>query len=234
MQDLSLTEKIALLTGVDNFTLPGAARIGLRGLRSPTGPAGVRGPVLDPADRSSSLPAPIALAAPWDPELVERVGRAARAESQAKGVDVLLAPTLNLARSPYGGRGYESYGEDPVLAAIAAPRSCAACSGPGWPWWRSTSWATTRRSTAGRSDVRIDEATLREVYLVPFEACVTEGDCAAVMAGYNLVNGITMTEHEHLLDGVLKQGVGLHRRGGLRLVRRAVHRGHGARPASTW
>src|SRR5579859_5636928 len=93
---LSLEQKIGLLTGEDNFTLPGEPLIGLRRLVMSDGPAGVRGTHLDPADRSSSLPAPIALAASWDPELVERVAAQLGREARAKGVDVVLGPTVNL------------------------------------------------------------------------------------------------------------------------------------------
>lgn len=202
---LTLEQKIALLTGADNFTMPGEPEIGLRGLVFSDGPAGVRGPVLDPADRSSSLPAPIALAALWDPELVERVGVELGVEAKAKGVDALLAPTLNLARSPYGGRGFESYGEDPVLAASTGAAFVRGVQSAGVAMVAKHFVGNDAEVDRWTVDVRMDEATLREVYLVPFEAAVTEADCAAVMAGYNLVNGTTMTEHEHLLVDVLKR-----------------------------
>ncbi|MGH6655249.1 MAG: beta-glucosidase family protein [Actinocrinis sp.] len=201
---LTLEQKIALLTGADNFTLPGEPRVGLRRLVMSDGPAGVRGAFLDPADRSSSLPAPIALAAAWDPELVERVAAQLGREARAKGIDIVLGPTVNIVRTPYGGRAFECFGEDPVLAA----RTAAA-------WVRglqSAGVAATAKHFVGNdaeterwtADSRIGETALRELYLVPFESCVTEGECAMVMAGYNKVNGATMTEHAHLLRDVLK------------------------------
>ena len=205
MEELSLTEKIGLLTGADAFTLPALPRIGLRGLRTSDGPAGVRGTNMDPDDRSTSFPAPIALAATWDPALVDRVTRQLGMESRAKGIDVLLAPTVNLARTPYGGRGFECFGEDPVLAARIAAAYVRGVQSEGVA-------ATVKHFVGNDSeverwtvDVRADEATLREVYLVPFEACVTDADCAAVMAGYNSVNGVSMTEHEELLTRILKE-----------------------------
>ena len=201
---LTLEQKIRLLTGADNFTLPAEPLIGLRALAMSDGPAGVRGAFLDPADRSSSLPAPIALAAAWDPDLVEQVAAQLGREARAKGIDVILGPTVNLVRTPYGGRGFECFGEDPVLSA----RTAAA-------WVRglqSAGVAATAKHYVGNdaeterwsADSRIDETTLRELYLAPFEACVTEGECALVMAGYNKLNGVTMTEHERLLRDVLK------------------------------
>ena len=205
MQQLSLTEKISLLTGADAFTLPALDRIGLRALRTSDGPAGVRGTNMDPADRSTSFPAPIALAATWDPALVEELTAQLGREARAKGIDVLLAPTVNLARTPYGGRGFESFGEDPLLAARIAAAYVRGV--------QSTRVAVCVKHFVGNdsetdrwtADVRMDEATMREVYLAPFEACVTEGAALAVMAGYNSVDGVSMTEHGELLDGVLKQ-----------------------------
>ena len=205
MEELSLTEKIGLLTGADAFTLPALPRIGLRGLRTSDGPAGVRGTNMDPDDRSTSFPAPIALAATWDPALVDELTRQLGLEARAKGIDVLLAPTVNLARTPYGGRGFECFGEDPVLAARIAAAYVRGVQSQGVA-------ATVKHFVGNDSeverwtvDVRADETTLREVYLLPFEACVTDAECAAVMAGYNRVNGISMTEHGELLDRVLKQ-----------------------------
>ena len=202
---LSLRERIDLLTGVDNFTLPGQPSIGLRGMVVSDGPAGVRGPVLDPRDRSSSPPAPLALAAAWDPDLVEAVAAQIGREAKAKGVDVILGPTLNLARSPFGGRGFESFGEDPVLAAATAAAYVRGLQSAGVAATAKHFVGNDAEAERWTVDVRVDPATLREVYLAPFEACVTEADCAMIMAGYNLVNGTSMTEHGYLLDEVLKR-----------------------------
>jgi beta-glucosidase len=202
---LTLGQKVALLTGRDNFTLPGEPAIGLRGLVMSDGPAGVRGPSLDPADRSSSPPAPVALAACWDPELVERVAAQLGAEARAKGIDVVLGPTLNLARSPYGGRGFEFYGEDPVLAARTAAAYVRGLQSAGVAATAKHFLGNDSETDRWTVDVRMDGTTLRELYLVPFEACVTEADCAMVMAGYNEVNGVTMTEHAELLIDILKE-----------------------------
>jgi beta-glucosidase len=202
---LSLEQKIGLLTGADNFTLPGEPLIGLRRLVMSDGPAGVRGAFLDPADRSSSLPAPIALAAAWDPDLVERVARQLGVEARAKGVDVVLGPTVNLVRTPFGGRGFECFGEDPVLAARTAAAYVRGLQSAGVAATAKHYVGNDAETERWTADSRIDETTLRELYLVPFEACVTEAECALVMAGYNKVNGATMTEHGHLLRTVLKQ-----------------------------
>jgi len=202
---LSLEQKIRLLTGADNFTLPGEPLIGLRRLVMSDGPAGVRGAFMDPADRSSSLPAPVALAAAWDPGLVERVARQLGLEARAKGVDVVLGPTVNLVRTPFGGRGFECFGEDPVLAARTATAYVRGLQSAGVAATAKHYVGNDAETERWTADSRIDETTLRELYLVPFEACVTEAECALVMAGYNKVNGETMTEHAELLRAVLKQ-----------------------------
>jgi beta-glucosidase len=202
---LSLEQKIGLLTGADNFTLPAQPLIGLRRLVMSDGPAGVRGAFLDPADRSSSLPAPIALAACWDPELVEQVAAQLGVEARAKGIDIVLGPTVNLVRTPFGGRGFECFGEDPVLAGRAAAAWVRGLQSAGVAATAKHYVGNDAETERWTADSRIDETTLREHYLVPFEACVVEAECAMIMAGYNKLNGTTMTEHEHLLRDVLKQ-----------------------------
>jgi beta-glucosidase len=208
LEALSLAEKINLLTGADKFTLPGHAGIGLRGLVMSDGPAGVRGAALDPADRSSSLPAPIALAATWDPELVALVAEQLGIEARAKGIDVLLGPTVNLVRTPYGGRGFECFGEDPLLAARIAAAYVRGVQSAGVAATAKHFVGNDSETERWTVDVRVDQTTLREVYLAPFEACITEAECALVMAGYNTVNGETMTEHGDLLQQVLKDDWG--------------------------
>jgi beta-glucosidase len=112
---LSLEQKVRLLTGADVWSLHPEPAVGLRRLVVSDGPAGVRGERWDERDTSANLPSPTALAATWDDARVERLGRLLAAEARAKGVDVLLAPTVNLHRTPYGGRHFECFSEDPLL-----------------------------------------------------------------------------------------------------------------------
>jgi Glycosyl hydrolase family 3 N terminal domain len=102
--ELSLEDKISLLTGADYWSLHGHPGIGLRPIRTSDGPAGVRGPRWDERDTALNVPAPVALAATWDPRRAELIGGLLAAECRRKEVDVLLAPTVNLQRSPLGGR----------------------------------------------------------------------------------------------------------------------------------
>ena len=102
-----------LLTGADFWALHDEPAVGLRSIVTSDGPAGVRGRLWDERDPSANVPSPTALAATWDVARVERLGRLLALEARRKGVDVLLAPTVNLHRSPLGGRVFECFSEDP-------------------------------------------------------------------------------------------------------------------------
>jgi len=117
---LTLDDKVRLLTGADNWSTRPAPAIGLRPMVLSDGPAGVRGTTMDERNPASSLPSPSALGATWDPALIQALAAALGTEARSKGVDILLAPTINLARTPLGGRGFELFGEDPVLTARMA------------------------------------------------------------------------------------------------------------------
>ncbi len=191
---LSLEQKIRLLTGADFWALHAEPAIGLRRLVTSDGPAGVRGETWDERDTSANVPSPTALAATWDEARVQRLGRLLAAEARRKGVDVLLAPTVNLHRTPYGGRHFECFSEDPLLTARIGVAYVRGLQSQGVA-------ATVKHFVANDSeterftlDAQVDERSLRELYLAPFEAIVRDAGVWAVMAGYNGVNGATMTE----------------------------------------
>ncbi|MBS2552816.1 glycoside hydrolase family 3 protein, partial [Catenulispora sp. NL8] len=204
---LTLEQKVALLTGEDFWSLRAVPEIGLRKLLVSDGPAGVRGTTWDERDPSLLFPNPTALAALWDPGQVRRAGALMGAQARDKGVAWHLAPNVNLHRSPLGGRHFECYSEDPVLTAKTA---AAFVEGV-----QSTGVASTVKHFVGNEsetermtyDAVIDEATLREVYLPPFEAAVRAG-VWSVMAAYNSVDGVSMTDNGPLITGVLKDGDG--------------------------
>src|SRR5688572_17126243 len=110
---LSLEEKVLLLTGRDSWSLHPLPSIGLRSMILSDGPVGVRGDVWDERSPSINLPSPTAMAASWDTEVMRRIGETLGREARRKNVDVVLAPTINLHRTPYGGRHFEAFSEDP-------------------------------------------------------------------------------------------------------------------------
>ncbi|MGW4909107.1 beta-glucosidase [Streptomyces sp. NPDC004270] len=191
---LTLEQKVRLLTGADFWSLHPEPAVGLRRLVVSDGPAGVRGELWDERSPSANVPSPTALAATWDEQLVERLGGLLAHEARGKGVDVLLAPTVNLHRTPYGGRHFECFSEDPLLTARIGVAYVRGVQGGGVA-------ATVKHFVGNDSetermtvDARIGERALRELYLTPFEWIVGEGRVWAVMAAYNGVNGRPMTE----------------------------------------
>jgi len=201
---LSLDDKVRLLTGADNWRTCPLPAIGLRAMVVSDGPAGVRGITMDERNPSASLPCPSALGATWDPALVQALAAALGTEARSKGIDILLAPTINVMRTPLGGRGFESFSEDPVLIsrlAVAFVRGLHQAGAAAAVKHYVGNDSETQRWTY---DARIAEHVLRELYLLPFESCVREADVDLVMTGYNKVNGVTMTEHGPLLTRILK------------------------------
>jgi beta-glucosidase len=201
---LPLEKKVRLLTGADIWALHPDPAIRLRRVVTSDGPAGVRGERWDERYPSANVPSPTALAATWDEERLERIGRLLASEARSKGVDVLLAPTVNLHRTPYGGRHFECLSEDPLLTARIGSAYVRGVQAGGVA-------ATVKHFVANDSetdrftvDAQVDERTLRELYLAPFESIVRDARAWAVMAAYNSVNGTTMTENALLRD-VLKQ-----------------------------
>ena len=201
---LSVEEKVRLLTGADSWRTHGSGPLGLRPMITSDGPAGVRGITLDDRNPSASLPCPSALGATWDGELVLELAAALGAEARSKGVDILLAPTINLMRTPLGGRGFECFSEDPLLAARIAVAYVRGVQSAGVAATVKHYVGNDSETQRWSYDARIAEHVLRELYLVPFEACVREAGTALVMAAYNAVNGSRMTEHAVLLQDVLK------------------------------
>ena len=202
---LAVPEKARLLTGADSWRTPACEAIGLRAMVTSDGPAGVRGTTKDERKPSASLPCPSALGATWDEALVYELAVALGIEARSKGVDVLLAPTVNLMRTPLGGRGFECFAEDPVLTARLASAYVRGVQQAGVA--ATVKHYVGNDSETGRwiYDARIAEGVLRELYLVPFEACVREAGALLIMAAYNKVNGSPMTENVRLLRDVLKR-----------------------------
>jgi beta-glucosidase len=203
LSKLDLESRVKLLAGQDMWSLPPLPEIGLPSLVMSDGPIGVRGTAWTIGDPSIALPSPTALAATWDPALARRAGHLLGQEARRKGVHVLLAPTINLHRTPLGGRHFECYSEDPLLTGAIAVGFVEGVQEQGVA-------ATVKHFVANDSetdrmtvDVRVSDETLRRLYLLPFEMAVKAG-VWSVMAAYNSVNGHTMTEHDALVNGVLK------------------------------
>ncbi len=192
---LSLEDKVRLLTGRDFWTTHPLPEIGLRRMLVSDGPSGVRGEVWDERDPSLNLPSATALASSWDVDVARRYGAAAAVEARRKGVDVVLGPTINLHRSPLGGRHFECFSEDPVLTADLAAGYVQGVQDNGvgaTPKHYVANDSETDRFTV---DVQVGERALRELYLLAFEKAVTQAKAWLVMSSYNSINGATATEN---------------------------------------
>src|SRR3954471_16653828 len=171
---LTLEQKARLLPGADFWSLYPEPAVGLRRLVVSDGPAGVRGETWDERDEAANVPSPTLLAATWDEARIERLGRLLAAECRRKGVDVLLAPTVNLHRSPFGGRHFECLSEDPLVTARIGAAYVRGLQEEGVA-------ATVKHFVANDSeterltlDARVDQRALRELYLAPFDTIVRE------------------------------------------------------------
>ncbi|GII42271.1 glycoside hydrolase family 3 C-terminal domain-containing protein [Planotetraspora phitsanulokensis] len=196
---LDLDQKVRLLTGATVWRTGAEPDIGLRSMVTSDGPAGVRGEGWDERDTSLTLPSATALAATWDGDLVTRLGALLAGEARRKGVDVLLAPTLNLHRSALGGRHFECFSEDPLLAGWIGAAFVRGVQSGGVAATAKHYVANDSETERLTLDARVDERTLREVYLAPFEAAVEAG-VWVVMSAYNGVNGVTMSENALLAE----------------------------------
>jgi beta-glucosidase len=204
LDHLDLETKVRILTGQDTWSLPAVPEIGLASIVMSDGPVGVRGTRWTASDPSIALPSPTALAATWDPGLARLAGQLLGQEARRKGVHVLLAPTVNLHRSPLGGRHFEAYSEDPLLTGAIGAGYVAGVQDQGVATTVKHFVANDFETERFTASTEVSQRALRELYLAPFETIIRESGAWGVMSAYNRVNGISMTEHAALQRGVLK------------------------------
>ncbi|RFU84549.1 glycosyl hydrolase [Streptomyces triticagri] len=196
---LTLEQKVRLVSGASTWRTAAEPAVSLREMVLSDGPAGVRGESWDERRTSALLPSASALGAMWDEGLVERLGGLLGREARGKGVDAVLAPTLNLHRSPLAGRHFECFAEDPELTGRTGAALVRGVQSTGVAATAKHYVANDSETERLTVDVRIGQQALYEVYLAPFEAAVRAG-AKVVMSGYNGVNGTTMSAHPLLTD----------------------------------
>jgi beta-glucosidase len=201
---LTLEAKVRLLSGADNFSLHADASIGLEGLVLSDGPTGVRGEIVVGGRESCLLPNASLLAQTWNPEALAEAGAILAEEAEAQRTHVVLGPTINLHRSPLGGRLFEAFSEDPLLTGRLASAYINALQERGVGASAKHFLGNESETERTTVDVRMTAKTLREVYLTPFEIAVDDANPWTVMAAYNSVNGVPSTEHHELITQVLK------------------------------
>jgi beta-glucosidase len=199
LAQMTLSEKIGLIAGRSGFDIPGLPRLGIPDLYVADSPFGVR--AIGP---STLYAGGINLAATWNPGLAQRVGTQLGRDARARGRQYSLGPGVNIYRAPLNGRNFEYYGEDPFLGARIVVGFVNGVQSQGVSTTVKHFLGNNSEYARNSTDSRIDERTLREIYLPIFEAAVKEGKTGAVMGSYNLTNGLYMTENRHLIQDVVK------------------------------
>jgi beta-glucosidase len=197
---LTLEEKITLIGGINDFYTRPISRVGIPSFRMSDGPTGIHdyGP-------ATAYPAGMLLAASWDTDLARRVGISMGKDARARGVHFILAPGMNIYRSPLNGRNFEYFGEDPYLSSRMAVGVIEGIQSQGVI--ATAKHFIANNSEYGRMDHSsdMDERTMREIYLPAFEASVREAKVGALMDAYNLVNGVYMTQNNMINVQIAKK-----------------------------
>ncbi len=203
LQKMTLEEKIDLLSGRRDFYTLAIDRLGIPALKMADGPMGVRnyGP-------STAFPAGIGLAATWDIAMARRIGAAMGQDARARGVNILLAPAVNIYRVPVNGRNFEYYGEDPFLAGQTAAFFIQGVQSQGVIATVKHFALNNQEYQRNTISAEVDERTMQEIYLPAFKSAVQQGKVWAVMASYNKINGTYATANEMLETEILKKDWG--------------------------
>ncbi|KRF23234.1 beta-glucosidase [Phycicoccus sp. Soil803] len=201
---LDLETKVRLLTGATSFTLHGADEIGLAPMAFSDGPTGVRGLKFVGGDHVALFPNATLLASAWSEETAHEVGEMLAEEAERQQIHVVLGPTINLHRSPLGGRLFEAYSEDPLLTGRLAAAYVKGLQGKGIGACLKHLVANESETLRNYMNSVVAEDVLREVYLLPFEIAVEESQPWSIMAAYNDVNGVPATEQVHVNTEVVK------------------------------
>lgn len=204
LSQMTLNEKLLLLAGQDNWRTHPIDRLGIPAIKVTDGPNGARGEKFFGGPPSACLPVGVALAATWNPDLIEEIGGLLAEETKAKSAHVLLGPTVNIHRSPLAGRNFECYSEDPYLTgriAIAYIKGLQE-KGVGASIKHFAGNDSEFERLTISSEIRL--RALHEIYLPPFKAAVKEANPWTIMAAYNKLNGTFATEHQYLLKDLLR------------------------------
>ncbi len=211
--------------------MAGSDKIGLAPVNLSDGPTGVRGLKFSGGRKVTLFPNATLLSAAWSSETAYEVGRLLAEEAMAQDIRVVLGPTINLHRSVLGGRLFEAYSEDPLLTGKLAAAYVHGLQGSGIGACLKHLVANESETDRNTMNSIVDETTLRELYLLPFEIAIEEADPWSLMAAYNDVNGQAATEHVHVNNEIVKGEWGYRGPHHVRLVRHQDHRAVGQRRA---
>ncbi len=212
LRAMTLEEKASLCSGDGYWFTKSVPRLGLNRIMITDGPHGLRRQVgaadhlgLNKSVPSTCFPAGATIANSWDENLTRRLGELIADEALSEGVHVVLGPAINIKRSPLCGRNFEYYSEDPFLTGKLAASYIRGVQSRGVGACPKHYAVNNQERLRMMIDAIVDERTLREIYLLPFEYAIKEGQAKTIMSSYNLVNGAYANESNHLLDTILQQ-----------------------------
>jgi beta-glucosidase len=208
LKEMTLKEKTSILSGKDIWNTVSVDRLGIPSIVMTDGPHGVRASnpeVGRKVEPTTAFPTGISMGASWNPKLIEKVGQALGEETRGMGCDVLLGPCINIVRYPLGGRNFETYSEDPYHAGRMAVAYINGVQSRGVGTSLKHYALNNYEIERFRASTRVDERTMREIYLPAFEMAVKEAKPWTVMCSYNRINGVYASENVYLLKTILKE-----------------------------
>lgn len=203
LEQLSIQEKVGLTAGIDFWHTYPVERLNIPSLRMSDGPNGVRGTRFFDGVPGAVLPNGTALASTFDKDLLLKAGTLTGVECHHKGAHINLGPTANTQRGPNGGRGFESFSEDPYLAGMAAAHIVKGIQSQNVAATMKHYVCNDLEDERNASDSIVTERALREIYLEPFRLAVKYADPKAFMTGYNKVNGEHVSQSKKFIQDIL-------------------------------
>lgn len=205
LDQLTIEEKVSLLAGKDFWHTQDIPRLSIKSIRLSDGPNGIRGTKFFGSVPSACLPCGTAIGATFDAPLAVRIGQLQGDQARAKGAHVVLGPTINMQRGPLGGRGFESFSEDPVLSGAIAGNYCLGLKDKNIVPTLKHFICNDMEHERMAVNALVTGRALREIYLLPFQIAISMAQPGAIMTAYNKVNGVHAAEHPELLDTILRE-----------------------------
>lgn len=212
IDEMTLDEKVSLLSGEDFWHTKAVERLGIPSVMMCDGPNGLRKQDsnadhlgINQSIKAVCFPTSSAIAASFDRKIAKKVGEILGREAKAEKISMVLGPGVNIKRSPLCGRNFEYYSEDPCLSAEMAASYIEGLQSNGVSACVKHFAANNQETRRMNGNSVVDERTLHEIYLASFEGAVKKAKPGSVMCAYNQVNGSYGAENEKLNNEILRR-----------------------------